>query len=384
MMIERRSRGQPLVALVMVLGGWVGARAMAWESAIGDEQARQASALAGIEAPGPKPSPAHAKGRRKPALPLTSTGRLRFEPVSVVPRAPLESAVNLLPPQPTVPASAPVPPPALPVAAPVPNSPAGTRMVAAAGHHALWLAATALLPLPPLGLGTPVPPANAKPRRWSADGWLLLRPNPQSGLTAGPGPGTYGASQAGAVIRYRLDPDSRHKPGVYLRAATAIGSAREHEVAVGLAGRPLPGLPLLAMAEARANRAGTDRARVRPAVALVTELPPVALPLGFSGEVYAQAGWVGGQRPTAFIDGLARAERPVVGLGSDYRLKAGAGLWGAKQRGASRLDMGPVASLTVRLGDSGATARIEADWRLRVAGRSRPDSGPVLTLSTGF
>ena len=85
MMIERRSRGQPLVALVMVLGGWVGARAMAWESAIGDEQARQASALAGIEAPVPKPSPAHAMARRKPALPLASTGRLRFEPVSILP-----------------------------------------------------------------------------------------------------------------------------------------------------------------------------------------------------------------------------------------------------------------------------------------------------------
>ncbi|MBC2667282.1 hypothetical protein H7F51_17325, partial [Novosphingobium flavum] len=34
MIVERRTRGQPVVALVLVLGSWVGARALAWEHAI--------------------------------------------------------------------------------------------------------------------------------------------------------------------------------------------------------------------------------------------------------------------------------------------------------------------------------------------------------------
>lgn len=160
--------------------------------------------------------------------------------------------------------------------------------------------------------------------------------------------------------------------------------AREHEAALGLSARPLAALPLAAMVEARVNESRGSAARVRPAVAVVTELPPQQLPLGFTGDIYVQAGWVGGRKPTGFIDGLVRAERPVAELGPDLSLHAGGGAWGARQRGASRLDLGPVASLRVRLGDSGVNARIEADWRLRVAGRSRPESGPALTVSAGF
>jgi hypothetical protein len=261
-----------------------------------------------------------------------------------------------------------------------------SRIAVAGGHHALWLAATALLPLPPLGIA-PAPrgaPAAAPARRWSADGWLLLRPNPAGTIAPGPLPGTYGASQMGAVIRYRLDTTSAHKPALYARAAAAIGKTREHEAALGFSARPLAAVPLVAMVEGRVNEGTGGKARVRPAIAVVTELPPARLPLGFTGEAYAQGGWIGGRQPTAFIDGLVRAERPVASFGPDLELHAGAGAWGAKQRGASRLDLGPVASLRVRLGDSGVNARVEADWRLRVAGRSRPESGPVLTVSAGF
>ncbi|MBC2663891.1 hypothetical protein H7F51_00005, partial [Novosphingobium flavum] len=287
------------------------------------------------------------------------------------------------------------PPQALaPAAAPSPSPEMQAKLAAAGGHAALWMAATALIPLPPFALSDPapgrakgpafVPPPVAPARRWSADGWLLLRPDPQGPIAPGPLPGTYGASQAGAVIRYRLAPSSPNKPSVYARAALAIGQTRQHEAALGLSLRPVSALPLVVMAEGRVTEGKGSTARLRPALTVVTELPPQKLGAGFVGEAYVQGGWVGGPKPTGFIDGLARAERPVADLGEDLTLKAGAGIWGAKQRGASRLDLGPVASLTVRLGNAGPTARIEADYRLRVAGRSRPESGPVLTLSTGF
>jgi hypothetical protein len=122
--------------------------------------------------------------------------------------------------------------------------------------------------------------------------------------------------------------------------------------------------------------------RLRPAIAVVSELPPARLPLGFTGEAYAQAGYIGGRGATAFVDGLVRAERPLASV-AGFDIRAGGGAWGARQRGAERLDMGPVASVRFRLGTS-ASARVEADWRFRVAGRSRPGSGPALTLSAGF
>lgn len=58
------------------------------------------------------------------------------------------------------------------------------------------------------------PPAIRHERRWSADGWLMLRGGGDGSLAAGSGaPATYGASQAGAVLRYRLAPRQPPSPG---------------------------------------------------------------------------------------------------------------------------------------------------------------------------
>ena len=62
----------------------------------------------------------------------------------------------------------------------------------------------------------------------------------------------------------------------------------------GLALRPLPRLPVSLMGEARVTRTATGDV-IRPAFAVVSEFPPAALPLGFRGELYGQAGWVGGK-----------------------------------------------------------------------------------------
>jgi len=389
MILERRTRGQPLLALVLILGGWIGARGYAWEGALHARE--EAKARAEAQAAEPidaaraatliRPRRETAEARPAADLPAWAVAPRADAPFQPVPSAP--------------PLATPVPltaqpfdlPPAPRAAAPAEAAPAPNRVLTAAGHQSLWLAATALLPLPPLGLrgpaaaGTaPSRPAAALPR-WSGDAWLLLRPNATT-ISPGPRVGTYGASQVGAVLRYRIDRTDPHRPSLYVRATGALNGTREQEAALGFSARPVARIPVVAMAEGRLVRDGSG-ARLRPAVALVTELPATPLPLGFTGEAYAQAGWIGGRSPTAFVDSLVRAERPVLDPAGDFSLRAGAGAWAAKQRGASRVDVGPVASLTVRVTGT-ASARVEADWRWRVAGRSRPDSGPALTISTGF
>lgn len=68
--------------------------------------------------------------------------------------------------------------------------------------------------------------------------------------------------------------------------------------------------------------------------------------------------------------------------GGGAEVTAGAGVWGGAQEGSSRLDVGPSAAVSFRLGQ--ARARLAADYRFRVAGEAAPASGPALTLSAGF
>ena len=225
----------------------------------------------------------------------------------------------------------------------------------------------------------PIPAASS---RWSADAWLLLREDSASPVLSGRP--SYGRSQAGAIVRYRLAPASPLRPQAYLRASSALAGAREQEVAVGISARPLAGVPVRLALEARASETvrGT---RVRPAAYAVTEFPPLRLPLGMRAEAYVQGGYVGGDHATAFVDGQARLERPLARRG-EAELSAGAGVWGGAQRDAARLDIGPTAAVSFRLGprSSGVRGRVAADYRFRVAGDAEPSSGPALTLSAGF
>lgn len=386
-----RARGQPLLVLAVILSGWIGVRALAWnllpdspEAALvrtlsGDGEAQAPAVPAeAVQAFVPAPAPTGRSSAARPPAWQPPELRERF---MAPPLAPLSA-----------PLVAPAPAPAPLAAAAAPAGPPGEAerwIMVAGGHQLLALAATAMLPMPADIAGHfAAPPAAPTVRRttlprWSGDAWLFLRDGAPAPITFPrlTGGGSYGASQAGAVLRYRLAPSDPHRPTVYLRGAGALNGSREQEAALGLSARPLAGLPVAAMAEARVTR-DAQGARARPAVALVTELAPQRLPFGFSGEAYVQAGYVGGRAATAYVDGLARAERPVAEV-SGFDLRAGAGAWGAKQRGAARVDVGPVASVRLRLGDT-ATARIEADWRFRIAGGASPGSGPALTLSAGF
>lgn len=213
--------------------------------------------------------------------------------------------------------------------------------------------------------------------RWGGDGWLLVR----GGGGAAPGGTFYGASQAGAVLRYRLAPASAHAPELYLRGAAALAAAPGQDAAVGFGLRPFPRLPVRIGGEVRATR-NRFSTRLRPALVAVSELPPQALPLGFTGDLYAQGGWIGGPAAQAFGDLQVHAEHPA-GRAGLWQPRLGAGLWAAGQRGAERLDIGPVASVTGRVG-AGPLLRLELDWRLRAAGNAAPGSGPALVLAASF
>lgn len=261
----------------------------------------------------------------------------------------------------------------------------------AAGHNLLWMAAMGGLPLLPevaaalAGAQPPAAPHGAVGRlrrgsRWSGDAWVAWRSGTSGLVSPASTLPVYGASQAGAVLRYDLAPASRSGAAAYIRTVGALADRREQDVAAGLAVRPLAGLPLTAHAELRLSRR-ENGTMLRPAAFVSGGVEDAPLAAGVTMRGYAQAGYVGGGDATAFADGSIVAERPLW-RDRGAVLTAGAGAWGGAQRGAARLDLGPTASLRFRLGE--ATARVSADYRLRVAGNAEPASGAAVTLSTGF
>lgn len=331
---SRPRRGQPLVALATLLVGWVGLRL----AGFGDAEEEQIAAAAPRRPA--EPMALAASVMEKPALPQTR--HLRGLPHKIRLPQPLAPQTEALAP----------PDESFSSLAPVPE----------AG------------PEPFTGPGATEP---HRDRRWSGDAWLLGRGD-APGAVSGP---FYGASQVGAVLRYRLIPRSPLRPTLYLRGAAALDPAPEQDAALGVAFRPVSRLPLAIGVECRMTR-NRYASRLHPALVAVAGLPPRSLPGGFTAELYAQGGWIGGPRPEAFGDLQVRAERVVRGT-AGWQARLGGGLWAAGQRGAGRIDLGPVASLSGPLA-SGATVRFELDWRLRAAGNAAPGSGPALVVATSF
>jgi hypothetical protein len=382
-------RGGPLVALVAIMASWAAGRVVAVGLA---------------PQPGDGAVPVIGQGeivRLAAPLPATSQPPAIAKPVPVPPRV---GAPQWAPPN-----SGPMAEPLrAPIAAPAPYRPVPIRPVAAApvaplpvsaaaGHQIMWLSALSRLPLPaglvaprqaappqlaPLPAPfTPALPAPGRAGRWSGDGWLMLRQGSGGALTAGATPAAYGASQAGAVLRYRLAPARKLAPQAYVRLAAALNAPADKELAAGLSARPLVRVPLRAMAELRVSEQ-SGQTRLRPAALVVTEIRPIDLPHQVRAEFYGQAGYVSGRNATAFADGQARLDKQVATLGK-AQLRAGAGVWGGAQKGAARLDLGPSATLGVPMGEGGS-ARLGLDYRIRAAGEARPGSGLALTLSAGF
>jgi hypothetical protein len=229
-------------------------------------------------------------------------------------------------------------------------------------------------PILPMPLPAPVQLTfNRSPSRWSASTWLTVRPG--SGISAAPG-GQIGGSQGGVRIAYTLD--ARGRVALFGRVVTPL-SGRGREASVGAEWQPRRA-PVRIVAEQRFEIDGGGPGW-RPGRGLGLGLVAggeLAVPAGFRLETYGQAGAIRRDRIEPYADGAARATRRLPGT----PISIGAGAWGAAQRGAARLDIGPSATVAVPVG--GQRIRLWLDWRQRVAGDARPGSGVALTLGSDF
>lgn len=166
-----------------------------------------------------------------------------------------------------------------------------------------------------------------------------------------------------------------------MRTTSTLGVMRDSAAALGFSARPLAHVPVMTAVEGRLTQAGGGNV-IQPIAMAVTELPPIALPLNLRAEAYAQGGYVGGKYATPFADGQLRIDHGLFQLGP-VETRLGGGAWGGIQKGASRLDVGPSATLAFPLGGQ-TYGRLAFDWRFRVAGDAAPGSGPAVTLSAGF
>ncbi|HEX7821918.1 MAG TPA: hypothetical protein VF463_15015, partial [Sphingobium sp.] len=225
--------------------------------------------------------------------------------------------------------------------------------------------------LSPREAGVPLSPH--APGRWSGAAWMLWRDD-EGGPAYARAP-RLGGSQAGVRVDYALAPASSLRPALYTRISSAVQGQAAAEIAGGIAVRPSLPLPVTLAIERREGLSPGGR----HAFSLLAAggLPPVDIGHGFRLDGYAQAGMVGLRTHDGFADGRLTVERPMAGM-----IAVGAGVWGGVQPGAARLDIGPQASVRLRL--AGATIRLGAEWRERIAGNAAPASGPALSIGTDF
>ena len=202
--------------------------------------------------------------------------------------------------------------------------------------------------------------------------------NVGSGLASA---GQYGGSQSGIIATWNLGATFpalvNERLSVVGRLSGAHDDSRELEAAAGIRWQPIAKLPISLTVEQRIRPRGTDRVAIYAAGGIDRK----PLPAGLHLDAYGQAGWASRQGGGYFFDGIARAQRPLI-TRDKGEIAAGAGAWTGGQEGAQRLDIGPTAGGTLRVGK--ASFRLSADWRFRIAGNASPGDGPALTLSTGF
>jgi hypothetical protein len=222
--------------------------------------------------------------------------------------------------------------------------------------------------LPVRGLPVSAPRAELSRNRWSLSAWAFLRRGDDRQLATG---GTLGGSQVGARATYALGDRLFASARLYAPLNRASGA----EGALGIEAQPVRTIPLRILAERRQAIGEEGRSAFALLVHGGIDQRPLIGPVRVDG--YAQAGVVGLRSWDGFVDGQVRLAVPVA-----KKISLGLGAWGAAQPGVSRVDVGPHASYRLPL--PGGTARIGAEWRMRVAGDARPGSGPTLTLSTDF
>lgn len=362
--------GQPLKFLAVALLGWVGVRA-ALLYADASAGAGQPAALAGA-----------VKG------PNFSGGAIAPPLASLVVGGP--SAGARLPPLLGTTALA---APPLPKAGSTPDrtSPAGQeqRVFAALGFIQFGYATPvdgggaggeqAAPPLPRAGPTPRLAPLDPPPdregqtaSRWTGSAWFIARGG--VGIDPGLRGGQLGGGQAGLRIGYALG--AARRLSLVARIATPLSGAGR-EAAFGAEWRPTR-LPVRLVAE---HRVALGRGGGGPSVAIIGGAGPSAVGHGFRLEGYGAAGVIKRERTEGFADAAVRLDHPLGRLGP-VTIGAGAGAWGAVQRDAARLDIGPTIGADAPVGDK--SLRLTLDWRQRIAGNVQPGSGPALSLGVNF
>ncbi|WP_150291938.1 hypothetical protein [Sphingobium estronivorans] len=233
-------------------------------------------------------------------------------------------------------------------------------------------AAPAINPTPALPLASP---QAASPDRWHGSAWLLWRDGSATRADAVAG-GRLGGSQAGVRIDFDLTPHASSRATAYARASAALNRPASPEAALGLAWQPERDIPIRFAAERRIalGKGGRDA----NAVMAVGGFGPVPVAPSLEIEAYAQGGMVGFRSNDLFVDGKMSLLSPV----RDAPLRIGASLSGGAQPRVERLDVGPEVQL--RLPIKPVAARINIEWRERIAGRAAPASGLAMTLGADF
>jgi hypothetical protein len=175
-------------------------------------------------------------------------------------------------------------------------------------------------------------------------------------------------------LAYRVNGDARRPLAISARLYAPLDRPQGAEAALGVDWRPIARLPLHILAERRERIGPEGRSDFGVTIYGGAERHLLRGRLRLEG--YGQAGVVGLHDRDLFADGSVRASTPVGSL------EIGAGAWGGAQPGAARLDVGPLASLSIPLGRT--AVRASAEWRFRVAGDAQPGSGPAFTLATDF
>lgn len=334
------TRARPLRFLALVAGLWIGARAVMLTLSVAPAPVVQVAGK--VQTARTSPAPAIPAASPIEQMSAAYPSLIRAFPYKRILCGPERGAA-------TIPVVAAVPSPSVPPPSMAPAALAKPAMT-------LALSPVATIPREP----SPAP-------RWSASAWLLVRDGRGRAALA-PG-GTLGGSQAGGRLLYRIGGGLALSARAYAPLRRPAGA----EAAAGIDWQPAAQLPLHLLAERRQDIGGAGRS----AFALTLHGGASArLPGGLRGEAYAQAGVVGTRSRDLFVDASARVSVPVGPV------EIGASAWGATQPGAARLDAGPHVSYRLPVAD--ANIRLQADWRVRIAGDAAPGSGPALTIAADF
>jgi hypothetical protein len=212
------------------------------------------------------------------------------------------------------------------------------------------------------------------PDRWTLAAWSAVRPGQGMG---GVSP-QLGGTQSGLRGAWRIDRAERSE--LFVRLVADGLPPHRVELAGGVALRPFRALPMQIAIERRVPLAGAG-GRSAFAVYAVGGVADMPVAGAWRLDGYGAGGIVGLRRRDAFVEGWATLRHPVT-AGRAISLSVGAGLWGAAQPGATRLDAGPSVAATWRR--DGVSPRLSLDWRQRLAGEATPGSGLAVTLGVDF